>query len=274
MVSLAKRLEGKPFHLIASHCQNQGTKQSVIEYVREKGLSAHTPNVTITKQGRHPDVKGNGYVPYYAVFDHRGKLVHHHMCGDYHGGDGLKMIEWVDRLVDEAPAIYFGETPFAHVADLAAKVASGKKLSTALRALDAARAAGGDEATVSELTRLHEGVTAHRDSELDGVRRLMATQPSALLKALKQVQKSYAGSSYSADVDAYAKEMAKSAELKASVGLEKKLGKILKAFDKLKDKQRTPKAVAKAKEKLQKLLEGNEALPYAATIKRAQADLG
>ncbi len=274
MVGLAKRLEGKPFHLIASHCQNQGTKQSVIAYVREQGLSAHTPNVTITKQGRHPDVKGNGYVPYYAVFDHRGKLVHHHMCGDYHGGDGLKMIEWVDRLVAEAPTIYFGEEPFKKTEALAKKIMFAKKLGPAIKALDAARDDVSDAETTAELTRLYAGVTAHRTRELAQATGLAATQPSGVVKALKALQKTYKGTSLGETVDTAAAEWSKSPELKTAIALEKKLGKVLKAFAKLKDKQRTPKAVAKAKEKLAKLLVGNEALPYAATIRAAIADLG
>jgi len=72
LVSLAKRLEGKPFHLIASHCQNNQTREQVIQYIKQNGLAANTPNVTVCKQGRHPKVKGNGYVPYYVVFNAAG----------------------------------------------------------------------------------------------------------------------------------------------------------------------------------------------------------
>jgi len=50
MVSLAKELEGKPVHIIASYCP-------------------------IT------------YVPYYLVFDQKGTLVKNHMAGIFHGGD-------------------------------------------------------------------------------------------------------------------------------------------------------------------------------------------
>ena len=102
LVGLARRLEGKPFHLVASHCQRD-TQENVVNYIKSKGLAADTPNVTVTSQGRHPKVKGNGYVPYYMVFDHHGTLIREHMCGDYHGGDGLAMIEWVDKLLADAP---------------------------------------------------------------------------------------------------------------------------------------------------------------------------
>ena len=111
LVGLARRLEGKPFHLIATHCQ-QGKQEDVVGYVRTKGLAPDTQNTTVSSMGGHPKVKGKGYVPYYMVFDHTGKLAHHHMCGAYHGGDGLKMIEWVDDLHEKTPAISLGDEPF------------------------------------------------------------------------------------------------------------------------------------------------------------------
>ena len=78
-------MEGKPFHLLAAHCQH-GEQATVVGYIRGHGLSADTPNLTVSSFGGHPGVKGNGYVPYYMVFDHRGDLRYHHMCGNYHGG--------------------------------------------------------------------------------------------------------------------------------------------------------------------------------------------
>ena len=80
LVSLAKRLEGRPFHLVAAHNQND-TKENVVAYMKSNGLSDDTTNLTVTSRGRHSKVKGNGYVPYYMVFDHHGDLAHHHMCG-------------------------------------------------------------------------------------------------------------------------------------------------------------------------------------------------
>ena len=119
MVSLAKRLEDRPFHLVATHCQNN-SQANVISYLQSKNLASNTPNCTVTSFGGHPQVKGNGYVPYYMVFDHHGKLVQHHMCGDYHGGDGLEMIEWVDKLLQDAPGIYLGKEPFEHAPKIVA----------------------------------------------------------------------------------------------------------------------------------------------------------
>ena len=121
MVGLAKRLEGKPFHLLAAHCQDQ-PRETVVRYVRGKELEASTPNFTVTSFGGHPGVKGNGYVPYYMVFDQHGDLAYHHMCGGYHGGDGLAMIDRVDKLLKETPEIYLGKEPFEAVPKLAAKL--------------------------------------------------------------------------------------------------------------------------------------------------------
>ena len=90
-----------PFHLVATNCQRAPT-EDVIAYLRSQGLAENSPNFTLTSFGGHPAVKGNGYVPYYMVFDHRGRLIREHMCGDYHGGDGLEMIEWVEKALKDA----------------------------------------------------------------------------------------------------------------------------------------------------------------------------
>ena len=118
MVSLAKKLEGRPFHLVATHCQRQ-PKEKVVAYIKSKKLEADTPNFTVSSFGGHPDVSGNGYVPYYMVFDHHGNLAYHHMCGQYHGGDGLEMLTWIDRLLMDTPEIYLGKEPYKHEAKLA-----------------------------------------------------------------------------------------------------------------------------------------------------------
>ena len=47
LVSLARRLEDKPFHLIATHCQN-GQREDVVAYIKSKGLESGTPNVTVS----------------------------------------------------------------------------------------------------------------------------------------------------------------------------------------------------------------------------------
>ena len=74
-----------PFHLIATDRQ-RGKREDQVAYLKGLGLTADTPNFTVTSDGGHPAVKGNGYVPYYMIFDHRGRLVRDHMAGAYHGG--------------------------------------------------------------------------------------------------------------------------------------------------------------------------------------------
>ena len=78
---------------MASRRQDISSKIAEIAYLKANGMSPFAPNLTITKMGSHPDVKGNGFVPYYIIFDHTGKLVSHNMCGSYQGGDGWKMRE-------------------------------------------------------------------------------------------------------------------------------------------------------------------------------------
>ncbi|MDJ0975876.1 MAG: hypothetical protein QNJ98_15555 [Planctomycetota bacterium] len=280
---MAKRLEGEPFHLLATHCQND-TKANVVAYIRSQGLAEDTPNMTVSSFGGHPGVEGNGSVPYYMVFDHTGKLRRQHMCGAYHGGDGLGMIEWVDRLLEEAPAIWLGEEPFVHLKPLADQVASGKKLGAAALALET-RPEGGDEAEAAEAKRLLDALTAWRDRHVAQAERLMATQPKEVLDAYGDLAKALKGSALAEPATSRIAELKGSAELKHSIALQKKLEKAKKKIDKLdvpkEAKKRGLKAfslddpacrkahaktLAKAAERLRKAIAEHADLPIAKTI--------
>jgi len=99
MVGLAKKLEGKPFHLIASHCQ-RGDKDATLAGLKEKGWEEAMENVSVMSQTRFDDVPIT-YVPYYLIFDHTGKLRFHHMAGPYHGGNGDQYQKEVEALLKE-----------------------------------------------------------------------------------------------------------------------------------------------------------------------------
>lgn len=101
MVGLAKKLEGEPFHLIASHCQ-RGDRDTSLAGLKEKGWDEAMGNVTVMSQTRYDDVKIT-YVPYYLIFDHTGKLRYHHMAGPYHGGNGDQYQDEVKKLLKEVP---------------------------------------------------------------------------------------------------------------------------------------------------------------------------
>jgi hypothetical protein len=264
LVGLAKRLEDKPFHLVASHCQ-QNTKENVVAYIRSKGLSPDAPNFTVTSFGRHPKVKGNGYVPYYMVFDQHGELTYHHMCGDYHGGDGLRMIEWVDNLLKETPAIYLGKEPFTVHRKLAAQVGKKKKLPAAVLEIDRRLAAGADGAEKAELERLQAAIADYRARMLQRAESLMAKSPPEVLPALEALLKDFKGTPMAAEVEAKLAEMRKSDDLKQSVAIFKGYRKAMKRLEKMKEP--SDKTLRKTAEKLQKLIEGHEQLPVAATIR-------
>ena len=263
LVSLAKRLEGKPFHLVASHCQRD-TQENVVNYIKSKGLSADTPNCTVTSQGRHPKVQGNGYVPYYMVFNQHGELVHHHMCGDYHGGDGLKMIEIVDELLKSVPAIYLGKETFVAVPKLAKQVGAKKNLPAALKEIENRRAGEPGRGELGELDRLTAAIQDYRARMLAEADKLMAENPPEVVPALSALQKDFKGTPLAADIDAKLSEARKSADLRKSVAIWKSYRKSMKRLEKMD----SPSAKTKAKtaDKLAKLIAGNESLPVAATI--------
>lgn len=230
LVSLAGRLEGQPFHLLAAYRQRQ-PKEEVVAYARSQGIRATAPNFTISGQGGHPQVKGNGYVPYYMVFDHTGNLAHHHMCGAYHGGDGLAMIEWVDKLLEATPAIWLGEEPFEEHADLAERVSSGKQTAKAVAELEIALMThGGDE-----LERIHAGLLRFRDRGLARADALLATRPSEVLDLLDDLLATLgADSSMAVRVIAHRAKVSEGDGLKTAIDVAKDLEKLEKSLGRLK----------------------------------------
>jgi hypothetical protein len=264
LVGLAGRLEDKPFHLVATHCQ-KAPREEVVDYIRKQGVAADAPNFTVTSFGRHPKVKGSGYVPYYMVFDHRGKLVHHHMCGDYHGGDGLKMIEWVDDLLAAAPEIYLGNEPFATRGDLAERIAGKKKLARAVMELEAAIAEAPDD---TELVRIRDGVVRWRDRALARAAELVASRPSRVEPLLEALGKDLKGTDLAEPVTEKAGEVIGSKELKRAIDVEKQLAKIEKAVEKGGER-----AIPAARKKLDRLLEDDGDLPIAERVRSLRASL-
>lgn len=270
MVSLAKRLEGKPFHLLATHCQ-RGTKADVVDYVKSKGLSVDTPNMTVSSFGGHAKVKGNGYVPYYMVFDHHGDLVHHHMCGDYHGGDGLKMIELVDKLLADVPAIYLGKAPFVAVAKLAKQVGKVERLPAAIKAIDKMLAEQPSPDQAGELKRLAAAIEDYRKRMLNKVEQLHASAPSQILPHLKKLQKQFVGTAGGVEIGAQLKALSQSKQLASSVRIDKSYRK---AMAKLGKKKQTPRLKRSTAKRLEKLIAGHEALPISKKVRAAITDLG
>ncbi len=268
MVSLAKKLEGRPFHLLATHCQRQ-PKEKVVAYIKSKQLEPDTPNFTVSSFGGHPDVSGSGYVPYYMVFDHHGDLAYHHMCGQYHGGDGLEMLTWIDRLLMDTPEIYLGKEPYKHEAKLAKQISKKKSLPSAIKQIET-RLATEPRASEGELQRLHDALKGYRDSRLSRADGFIAKQPSRVLPIVKALAKDFKGTQLGQPVGTRLKELSAQKELKAAVAAEKSFKKIMKDLYK---RERTAKAMARARKKLQALINKNAALPYAETLEKALAEL-
>ena len=284
LVSLARRLEGKPFHLVAAHCQ-RNPKAEVVAYLKSKGLAPNAPNVSVTSFGGHPEVKGNGYVPYYMVFDHHGKLVQHHMCGAYHGGDGLKMIDWVDKLLAKAPEIYLGKKPFKSVAKLATQISRRKNIASAIKKAEAALATAQDAGEKEELERLIDGVTRFRDSQLSRAHGLLASDPARAIPALKTLEKEFKGTGLAGTITRMKDDLQGSSDLKNAIQIASRFNKIKKGIEKLKGckscKRRGLKtlqpsckfcrvahktSLSKAVAKLEALIAENDALPISKTV--------
>ena len=280
-----------PFHLIATHCQ-RNTKEAVVAYLKEKGLSPDTPNFTLTSFGSHPAVKGNGYVPYYMVFDHHGKLVREHMCGDFHGGDGLAMIEWVDKFLADAPALYLGPEPFTHIEDLAKKVAKKDDLGGTVKKIQKRLTGGATGEEERELLRLYGVVESYRDREIERAAAFLATKPSRVLPLLEDLTKELKGTKLAPEADAALAAMEGSEALEQALDVEKAFGKIRAGLDRMRSCKSCKRAgsktarldcpdcraankagIERAKRKLEKLVEENEGLPITAEVKAYLASL-
>ncbi len=245
----------------------------MVAYLKANGMSPFPPNLTVTKQSRHPDVKGNGYVPYGIVFDHTGKLVYHHMSGSYHGGNGQEMIEVAKALVEKAPVIYLGEEPFRKVDALAQQVSKGKGLGALDRKIRLQMEAAADDATKAELTRLLELIGAYQMRRLDEAKALEKTQPSKVIPALKALCKESKGTLLADQMEANLKQATESKHLKEAIAIEKGFAKAVKGWEKLKEKKRTDKVRVRLVKKLEKLIDGKDHLPISKTVEAFLADL-
>ncbi len=271
LVSLARKLEGRPFHLIATDRQ-RSDRDSQLAYLKGLGLSVDSPNFTVTSGGGHPGVKGNGYVPYYMVFDHRGRLAREHMGGAYHGGDGLAMIEWVEKLLRATPSIDLGEKPFVHVADLAKKIESRKKLGATLGKVEKMIEAEPSDAEREELVRIRTTLTSWRDRQVADVEALIGTTPSAVVPRFTALAKELRGCSLAASVASRLAELKSSKPLREAIAIEKSFKKIKAALAKVEGPRR-PRAVASARAKLEKLVRDKDHLPIATTVRAYAAAL-
>lgn len=270
LVGLASRLQGAPFHLLATHCQRD-TRENVVAYVKEEGLAADSPNMTVSSFGGHPKVKGNGYVPYYMVFDHHGDLVHHHMCGQWHGGDGLRMIELVDELLQAVPAVYLGKEPFTAVPRLAQQIGKLERLPAALAEIDKRLSGEPADAERGELGRLSAAIDDYRVRMLGQVEDLTASDPAAVLPHLHELRKQFAGTGHGVAIATRISELSKSKALADATRIDKSYRKTMQ---RLEQREPTARQLRAARKKLEKLIAGHDALPVTKKIRAAIEDLG
>jgi hypothetical protein len=186
LLRASQDLADRPIHIILTYVEDR-PKQQTVAYFAGLGLQQDCPNITLTNDGKHPQVKSKSYVPYYMVFDHRGRLVHHHMGGEYHSGDKRQMIEWLQKLSADVPDFYFGTQPFLKIAPLVERATEKKKLAGAIREAEAMLAPPADQpkpdpATKAELQRLLTVIARYRDRKLKSIELIYPRQPTKVLR--------------------------------------------------------------------------------------------
>ncbi|MDF1838449.1 MAG: hypothetical protein P1V35_11305 [Planctomycetota bacterium] len=233
LVGLAKELENKPFHLLASYNQ-RGTPAQAKHEIFQNGMALLAPNVTVSMHANHSGVQGTGYVPYYMVFDHHGDLVYHHQGGPYHGGDGTAVLDRVRTMLEQVPVIYTGRIPFERHAELAQKLEKGKQLNKSLLALAAAL---GQDPNDAELARLQNGVESYKRIELSRVERLLGTDFNAGQAHLETLAKAFLGTPWEYDIQPLVKSVRTPKAQKFHGAASKSLAKALGELQKLKSIQ-------------------------------------
>ncbi|QDU86175.1 hypothetical protein Pla163_33250 [Planctomycetes bacterium Pla163] len=229
LLDLAEELEGRPFHLVASHNQD-GDVDEVRHEIFQNGLGLAPANVSVVKGASHPGVTDTGHAPYYMVFDQHGALVHHHLGGPYHGGDGLAVLERVREMLRHVPAVYTGSEPFDEYAKLAERIASGVKLERSMADLEDALADAPDD---PELVRLAAAVERHVARRTDAAEALLARDPKEGFDQLDDLVESTAGTRWHQRTQPLAERFAERDTRKNAEKAAKALNAQLKAWNKL-----------------------------------------
>ena len=242
---MARQLEGRPFHLILSHCHDVSSRDKIKLHLQAHGMLSFQQNLTVTKDGDYPGVAGKlnkegiRLLPHYFVFHPTGRLVTHNLGGPYHGGDHWTMIDVFDELLAGMPAIYLGPEPFQHIEKLAAQVSQGKHVGDVTKTIDHRLAAEPDAATKSELERLLSLITRHRDRRLRLVTGLEASDPRRVGPELKALAKEFKGTTLVKPIATQVAAASASKALAAAIDLQKRFLKIQRRFESVKPKKRT-----------------------------------
>lgn len=208
------------------------------------------------------------------------------MCGDYHGGDGLKMIEIVENLLKVAPAIYIGKESFKVVPKLAAQVEKGKKLGDAWNKIEERLGQENVPAAKLELERLKTALVRFRDQELESANRLLSSDPSAALPKLTSLAKLLKKTTLAQPIHDRIAVLKSSTELKTGIRMAKALANAKKSVAKIKPcktckrkglkshqagcpscRSANEKSILKQVSRLKKVLESNEKNPMAETVR-------
>ncbi len=197
---MAREMEGRPFHLILSHCQNQ-PREAVVSRIRGLGLVEDGANFTVTSFGRHPRIPGSGYIPYYAVFDHEGKLVKAHMGGDYHGGDGLAFMDAVRQAVDRVPALYLGAEPFAELSGLAGRIQARRNLPGSVQELETLLAGDPSPGARAEGERIQSALARYVRNRREAAEKKIVSDPEGVVPDLRALAAEFEGTSLGAPIE-------------------------------------------------------------------------
>ncbi len=149
--------------------------------------------VTVTSRGRIAGKNVSGSLPFFALFDHEGRLIEVYSGGTSVTAELRKINRAILSNVDRIPPIYLGATPFVEAKELAKSISEGKDLGENLRELEKqirleSLKTGGRSLLYGELKRILKSVRRHVDTQILVAWDLRAAEPDRGMKRLRKLE--------------------------------------------------------------------------------------
>jgi len=154
--------------------------------------------VTVTSRGRVVGKNLSGSLPFFALFDHEGKLIDSFSGGHSVTADLRRINRAILNHVDRIPPIYLGSEPFVEAKGLAQSISSGKNLGRNLRELEKqirleSLRSGGKSARYAEYKRIMIAVRRHVRTQILVAWDLRVAEPDKGMTKLRKLERDLRG---------------------------------------------------------------------------------
>ena len=196
------------------------SRKEITEYCRKKKMGH-----TIYRSGQIMGVKFSE-LPYYAVFDHRGKLV-------FQGDSPGEVSKKIKRLTEIMPDPLVGEGPYKKLKSLANRIIQRKGLGKVLAELRQ-KIESADKAEQAEAEKLFERLDRYAENMKWKAENLKADKPLKFYESFRRIAKEFEGDKIGDECQATLDKLEKDEEFQEDLKADKKYNKILPTLEKLK----------------------------------------